>query len=514
MRRECAQERIVEQQKQQLAEVQELRARVHEQEQLLRQTETELKHEQQLRCVEMAKEQQHVLAANVVAVEEWAPPSEGYARVLYQDNVPPARPTLPTPEYVRARTGDNGPQTRHANRTEVESATTISAKQQESRHEESEEALSTKRVENLEAATGTAVATTATTAAGPATDSSVSEASFSRREASLDAGELSGSSSFLTTRRSSIVGLSTDTDISDDKVERVEQLLQQNDGRVSRQDWLLHNIRTPDLALEERRLRRAEEGVPPDMEPQPEDDPEPEQDGSLKSYLATQQEINSFIEDPIDGTKLGIMKQCVNVSINSADARVDDAVDAICGQCCLPEPGTDAVVEICLSNQWTPAKFIAQGTDGAIHLTIAVESGRWWSAVAQSSEADIHLSIEDTAMQFRHNSRSTSRLDSTMMDQLKLYMKSCGLEAWHPHFVEHTCADPCVLCVRGGDRALPMPPPVSDFTCTVPQVDQNSTTAQGTHRKRAEVHGREGQHAAGPADDRPGAGGGAARQTP
>ena len=61
MRRECAQERIVEQQKQQLAEVQELRARVHEQEQLLRQTEAELKHEQQLRCVEMAKEQQHVL---------------------------------------------------------------------------------------------------------------------------------------------------------------------------------------------------------------------------------------------------------------------------------------------------------------------------------------------------------------------------------------------------------------------------------------------------------------------
>ena len=183
-----------------------------------------------------------------------------------------------------------------------------------------------------------------------------------------------------------------------------------------------------------------------------------EQDGSLKSYLATQQEINSFIEDPIDGTKLDIMKQCVNVSINSADARVDDAVDAICGQCCLPEPETDAVVEICLSNQWTPAKFIAQGTDGAIHLTIAVESGRWWSAVAQSSEADIHLSIEDTAMQFRHNSMSTSRLDSTMMDQLKLYMKSCGLEAWHPHFVEHTCADPCVLCVRGGDRALPTPP--------------------------------------------------------
>jgi hypothetical protein len=193
MRRECAQERIVEQQKQHLAEVQELRARVHEQEQLLRQTQAELKHEQQLRCVEMAKEQQHVLAANVVAVEEWAPPSEGYARLLYQDNVPPARPTLPTPESVRARTGDDGPQTRHANRTEVESATTISAKQQESRHEESEEALSTKRVENLEAATGTAVATTATTDAGPTTDSSVSEASFNRREASLDAGELSGS---------------------------------------------------------------------------------------------------------------------------------------------------------------------------------------------------------------------------------------------------------------------------------------------------------------------------------
>jgi hypothetical protein len=96
-------------------------------------------------------------------------------------------------ESVRARTADDGSQNRHANRTEVESATTISAKQQESRHEESEEALSTKRVENVEAATGTAVATTATTDAGPATDSSVSEASFSRREASLDAGELSGS---------------------------------------------------------------------------------------------------------------------------------------------------------------------------------------------------------------------------------------------------------------------------------------------------------------------------------
>ena len=41
----------------------------------------------------------------------------------------------------------------------------------------------------------------------------------------------------------------------EDEVERVEQLLRQNGGRVSRQELLLHNIRTPDLTLEERHLR-------------------------------------------------------------------------------------------------------------------------------------------------------------------------------------------------------------------------------------------------------------------
>jgi hypothetical protein len=41
----------------------------------------------------------------------------------------------------------------------------------------------------------------------------------------------------------------------EDEVGRVEQLLRQNGGRVSRQELLLHNIRTPDLTLEERHLR-------------------------------------------------------------------------------------------------------------------------------------------------------------------------------------------------------------------------------------------------------------------
>eukprot|EP01047_Picozoa_sp_COSAG01_P016759 COSAG01_NODE_868_length_13035_cov_4.786024_3_plen_97_part_00 len=59
----------------------------------------------------------------------------------------------------------------------------------------------------------------------------------------------------------------------------------------------------------------AEEGVPPDVEPEPDDGPESELDGSLPRYLAHQCEINSFIEDPIDNTRLHIMEQCVNISI-------------------------------------------------------------------------------------------------------------------------------------------------------------------------------------------------------
>eukprot|EP01047_Picozoa_sp_COSAG01_P077132 COSAG01_NODE_13782_length_1536_cov_2.658316_2_plen_140_part_00 len=41
--------------------------------------------------------------------------------------------------------------------------------------------------------------------------------------------------------------------------------------------------------------------------------------------------------------------------------------------------------------------------------------------------------------------RDTSRLGSSRLvsssdaDKLKEYMKSCGLEAWHSHFVKHTC---------------------------------------------------------------------------
>eukprot|EP01047_Picozoa_sp_COSAG01_P099220 COSAG01_NODE_29277_length_641_cov_0.937269_1_plen_112_part_00 len=92
-------------------------------------------------------------------------------------------------------------------------------------------------------------------------------------------------------------------------VERVEQQLRQNGGCVSQQELLLYGIRTPDLTLEERRLRNpaasAEEGVPPDMEQQREDELEPEQDGSLKSYLASQQQ-----PQPLPPAPKSTIKKC------------------------------------------------------------------------------------------------------------------------------------------------------------------------------------------------------------
>jgi hypothetical protein len=49
----------------------------------------------------------------------------------------------------------------------------------------------------------------------------------------------------------------------------------------------------------------------------------------------------------------------------------------------------------------------------------------------------------------RLGSSTTSRLGSSSdAEQLKEYMKSCGLEAWHSHFVKHTCVAHCTLTLN------------------------------------------------------------------
>eukprot|EP01049_Picozoa_sp_SAG25_P001238 SAG25_NODE_51_length_18768_cov_901.153731_6_plen_162_part_00 len=52
-------------------------------------------------------------------------------------------------------------------------------------------------------------------------------------------------------------------------------------------------------------------------------------------------------------------------------------------------------------------------------------------------------------------SSTTSRLGSSLSsdaDKLKEYMESCGLEAWHAHFVKHTCVAHSTLTLK---RMLP-----------------------------------------------------------
>eukprot|EP01047_Picozoa_sp_COSAG01_P031809 COSAG01_NODE_2273_length_8022_cov_101.089234_1_plen_1101_part_10 len=212
----------------------------------------------------------------------------------------------------------------------------------------------------------------------------------------------------------------------------------------------------------------AEEGVPPDVEQEPECEPESELDGSLPRYLAHQCEINSFIEDPIDSTRLHIMEQCVNVSISSANTSGKDAIEAICSRCCLPKP--DGAVEVCISNQWTPARFIAQGTDGVVDLTVGVTSGDWWSDVAQSDEADVQLSIEGMAVQLRGSVTSEA-----LPTDSKQWTATVQSHCQHP---SHNCTGTEVGSVA--IRTIPMQAEVHNVRLrTDPSHEYRVTTIEG-----------------------------------